>query len=49
MVDARGGVAIIELPGADHGLQQPSDWRRSMLDQVEIFDRIDHLAEQVLA
>jgi hypothetical protein len=43
------GVTIIELPGADHGLQQPGDWRRSLLDQVEIFDRINHLAEQALA
>jgi hypothetical protein len=37
------------LPGADHGLQQPADWRRSLLDQVEIFDRINHLAGQALA
>jgi hypothetical protein len=43
------GVTIIELPGADHGLQQPGDWRRSLLDQVEIFDRINHLAGQALA
>jgi hypothetical protein len=43
------GISITELPGADHGLQQPADWRRSLLDQVEIFDRINHLAGQVLA
>jgi len=42
------GISIIELPGADHGLQQPADWRRSLLDQVEIFDRINHLAGQAL-
>jgi hypothetical protein len=42
------GITIIELPGADHGLQQPGDWRRSLLDQVEIFDRINNLAKQAL-
>ena len=39
----------MEVPGADHGLQQPGDWRRSLLNQVEIFDRVSQLAEQVLA
>jgi hypothetical protein len=43
------GVALVELAGADHGLQRPGDWRRSLLDQVDIFDRVSQLAEQVLA
>ena len=47
--DTGPGIRIIELAGADHGLQQPGDWRRSVLDQVEIFDRVNRLAEQVLA
>jgi hypothetical protein len=42
-------VTIVELPGADHGLQHPGDWRRSLLDQVDIFDRLNVLAGQVLA
>lgn len=29
-------------------LQQPGDWRRSLLHQIEIFDRVSQLAEQVL-
>ena len=45
---AGAGVTLLELPDADHGLQQPADWRRSVLDQVEIFDRIARLAEQIL-
>jgi len=39
----------MELAGADHGLQQPGDWRRSVLDQVEVFDRVNQLASQLLA
>jgi hypothetical protein len=27
------GVTLLELPGADHGLQQPGDWRRPY-DQI---------------
>jgi hypothetical protein len=42
------GVALLELSDADHGLQQPGDWRRSLLRQVEIFDRVRRLAEAVL-
>ena len=42
------GVTLLELPDADHGLQQPGDWRRSLLHQVEIFDRVGQLAEQIL-
>lgn len=42
------GVEILELPGADHGLHQPGDWRRSLLDQVRVFDAVSRLAEQVL-
>jgi hypothetical protein len=42
------GVTIMELPGADHGLQQPGDWRRSLLSQVDVFDRINRLGGQVL-
>jgi hypothetical protein len=42
------GVALRELPDADHGLQQPGDWRRSLLGQLEIFDRVSRLAEQIL-
>jgi hypothetical protein len=41
------GVDLLELPGADHGLQQPGDWRRSLLQQVEIFDRVGRLAAEV--
>ena len=48
-VAAGSGVTVMEVPGADHGLQQPGDWRRSLLNQVEIFDRVSQLAEQVLA
>ncbi len=43
------GVTLMELPGADHGLQQPGDWRRSVLDQVEVFDLVNQLASQLLA
>jgi hypothetical protein len=43
------GVTLMDLPGADHGLQRPSDWRRSVLDQVEVFDRVNQLASQLLA
>ena len=43
------GVRIVEVPGADHGLQQPGDWRGSLLAQVQIFDQISDLAAQVLA
>jgi len=43
------GITVMEVPDADHGLQQPGDWRRSLLDQVEIFDRVSQLAEQVFA
>lgn len=43
------GVRVTEVPGADHGLQQRGDWRRSLLDQVAIFDRIGQLAEEVVA
>jgi hypothetical protein len=42
------GIDLLELPNADHGLQQPGDWRMSLLHQVEIFDRMSQLAEQVL-
>jgi hypothetical protein len=42
------GTDLLELPDADHGLQQPGDWRQSLLHQVKIFDRISQLAEQVL-
>jgi len=48
-VAAGPGITVIEVPDADHGLQQPGDWRRSLLDQVAIFDRVSQLAEQVLA
>ena len=48
-VAAGSGVTVMEVPDADHGLQQPGDWRRSLLNQVEIFDRVSQLAEQVLA
>jgi hypothetical protein len=42
------GVTLVELPDADHGLQQPGHWRRSLLHQVEVFDRVDQLSEQIL-
>jgi len=42
------GITLMELPGADHGLQHPGDWRRSLLDQVEIFERVNQLASQLL-
>jgi len=42
------GVALLELADADHGLQQPGDWRRSLLNQVAVFDQVSQLAEQVL-
>lgn len=42
------GVMLFELPDADHGLQQPGHWRRSLLHQVEIFDRVSQLGEQIL-
>ena len=47
-VAAGPGIMVMEVPDADHGLQQPGDWRRSLLIQVEIFDRVSRLAEQVL-
>lgn len=42
------GVTLLELPDANHGLQQPGHWRRSFLHQVEIFDQLSLLAEQIL-
>jgi hypothetical protein len=43
------GVTVLEVPDGDHGLQQAGDWRRSLLGQIEIFDRVSDLAEQTLA
>jgi hypothetical protein len=48
-VDVGPHLTVVELPGADHGLQQPGDWRRSLLEQVEIFDRVRELAAQVVS
>jgi hypothetical protein len=48
-VDPGPHVTVLELPGADHGLQQPGDWRRSLLEQVQIFDRVGELAAEVVA
>lgn len=42
------GVALLQLSDADHGLQQPGDWRRSLLNQVAVFDQVSQLAEQIL-
>jgi hypothetical protein len=42
------GVTLLELPGADHGLQHPGDWRRSLLQQLDIFDQVGQLAEKLL-
>jgi hypothetical protein len=42
------GVTLLELPDADHGLQQPGYWRRSLLQQVEIFDQVSQSAEAIL-
>lgn len=42
------GVTLFELPDANHGLQQPGHWRRSFLHQVDVFDQISLLAEQLL-
>lgn len=42
------GVEIVEVPGADHGLQGP-DWRRSILDQTRLFDQIEDLAARVVS
>ena len=47
-VAAGPGITVMEVADADHGLQQPGDWRRSLLDQVEIYERISRLAEQAL-
>jgi hypothetical protein len=41
------GVTLVELPDADHGLQQRGHWRRSLLRQVEIFDQVSRLAAQL--
>jgi len=48
-LSAGPAVSLMELAGADHGLQRPGEWRRSLLDQVAIFDRVRELAEHVLA
>ncbi|SDS57617.1 hypothetical protein SAMN04488543_1986 [Friedmanniella luteola] len=42
------GVTLLELPDADHGLQEVGQWRRSLLRQVEVFDRLAEMARQVL-
>jgi predicted alpha/beta-hydrolase family hydrolase len=41
-------TTVLELPDADHGLHLTGDWRRSLLQQVDVFDRISQLAQQVL-
>lgn len=43
------GVTLVELPGADHGLQQPGDWRRSVLEQLTVFERVNEFADLLLA
>lgn len=43
------GVQIVELAGADHGLQRRDDWRGSVLDQVPVFDAIAEFADGILA
>lgn len=48
VLDPGSGVSLLELPGADHGLQRPGEWRRSLIDQVAIFERISELAGEVL-
>ncbi|WP_238703336.1 hypothetical protein [Arthrobacter sp. TS-15] len=35
---------FFEVPGADHSLQIPEDWRASQLAQTEVFDRIEAFA-----
>lgn len=42
------GVTVLELPEANHGLQQPGHWRRSLAQQVEVFDQVSRLADRVL-
>ena len=42
------GVTQLDLSDADHGLQQRGDWRRSLLQQTEVFDHVSQLAEQIL-
>ncbi len=42
------GVAWVELLDADHGLQLAGDWRRSLLQQVPIFDRVSLFADQLM-
>jgi hypothetical protein len=47
--DAVGpGVTLMELPHANHGLQQPGDWRRSVVQQLQIFDELSELAQGIL-
>ncbi len=41
------GVEILEIPDADHGLQT-SDWRASLLAQLQLFERISFFAGDVL-
>jgi pimeloyl-ACP methyl ester carboxylesterase len=47
-VEVGSGVTLLELPDANHGLQELGQWRRSLLRQVEVFDRLSQLAERVL-
>ncbi|MBP2415340.1 hypothetical protein ACFFOM_02825 [Microlunatus capsulatus] len=42
------GPGVVEVPDAGHGLQEVGQWRRSVLRQLEVFDRIGELADRVL-
>lgn len=48
LAEAGPGVEWMELPHADHGLQLVGDWRRSLLEQIPVFDRVNQLARQLL-
>ncbi|WP_454811760.1 hypothetical protein [Paenarthrobacter nitroguajacolicus] len=41
---SEGAGAFVEVPGADHSLQIPNDWRASQKAQAEVFARVEAFA-----
>ena len=41
---SEGAGTFVEVPGADHSLQIPNDWRASQKAQAEVFARVEEFA-----
>ncbi|AEG43105.1 hypothetical protein L600_000100000360 [Isoptericola variabilis J7] len=46
-VAARSGARVVEVPGADHSLEVPGDWRRSLGALAEVTAAVEDLARSV--